>query len=196
MNTNTIYMNLQEKIDTAVSVLQEGGLILYPTDTIWGLGCDALNENAVDRVYQIKQRDKSKSPILLVSSVKQLTEYVEDVHPKLNNLIEFSIRPVTIVFENPKNLPSWVQASDGSVALRVTSDPYCQALIKALNKPLLSTSANISGEPFPTSFEDISEKLLGKVEHVALHRRDEVSKTQPSVIVKLSEKDELIFLRN
>lgn len=176
-------------------VLSRGGIVLYPTDTIWGLGCDALNEKATDRIYSLKQRPRDKPLILLVSSIAMLKKYVPRVHPRLETLLSFHKRPLTVIYPDPVLLPDFAKGPDGSIAMRVTCDPFCRDLIEHLGGPLVSTSANFSDAPAPEHFGGISSDLLRKVDYVAHHRRDQTTVGAPSAIVKLSEKAELIFLR-
>lgn len=183
-------------LDGALSTLQDGGLILYPTDTIWGIGCDATNAQAVDQVYELKRRDRSKPFILLVDSIEMLKNYVAHLHPRLETLLLYHVRPLTIVFDQAINLPDITKAPDGSVAIRMIQDPFCKDLIKACGFPLVATSANISDEPFPSNFGSVSSEVIRGVDYVVKHRQHEKVMGKPSVMVKLSEKEELIFLRD
>lgn len=185
-----------KEIQTLCHIMQEGGTILYPTDTIWGLGCDALQINAVQKIFALKQRPQNKALILLMHSLEQLEYFVERVPPKASKLVEYYERPLTIVYKKPRHLPQEILAADGSIAIRVTRDPFCKALIEQLDRPLISTSANISGAPFPKAYTDIDPRLIQGVDHVANHRQDEPRREiQPSAIVVLNEKDELQFVR-
>ncbi len=179
----------------AAQVLTRGGIILYPTDTIWGIGCDALNESATDRIFDLKQRPRHKPLILLVSSITMLKRYVHQVHPRLETLLSFHRRPLTVIYPDPNRLPDFAKGPDGSVAIRVTKDCFCRNLIKELDRPLVSTSANFSDDPAPEHFGSISSDLITKVDYVVDYKRDETSPGEPSAIVRLSEKAELIFLR-
>lgn len=178
-----------------VHSMQEGGVILYPTETVWGLGCDALQAEAVDRIYELKNRPKDKRVLLLLDSLAHLREYVERVPPKASGLIEYHERPLTIVYDNPQNLPDYLLSEDGSIAIRVTRDPFCKALVKALNRPLISTSANLSGEEPARSYQELNPALLEGVDAVAYHRREEQSNEPPSQIVRINEKGDLEFIR-
>jgi L-threonylcarbamoyladenylate synthase len=175
--------------------LEEDGIILYPTDTIWGLGCDATNTVAIDRIYDLKQRDKNKPFVLLVDSIDMLKEYVETLHPRLETLMLYHKRPLTVIYDKSKNLPINATAANGSVAIRVVQDPFCQQLITALGKPMVATSANISNQPFPAIFGEISSEIIQKVDYVVRHRRNDKRPKEPSVIVKYDGKGDLIFLR-
>lgn len=178
-----------------VQVLSQGGIILYPTDTIWGIGCDAFDETATDRIFSLKKRPRDKPLILLVSSITMLKRYVPRVHPRLETLMGYHKRPLTVIYPNPIHLPDFAKGPDGSVAIRITHDPFCRGLIKKLDRPLVSTSANFSDKPAPTHFGAISSDLIRKVDYVVQHKRDETCANEPSAIVRLSEKAELIFLR-
>ncbi len=189
-------MFLPEEVENTTKALLRGEIILYPTDTIWGLGCDATNENAINHIYKIKKRDKTKSLLILVSDMEMLEYYVAQVHPKINLLLSHHERPVTIIYPDAKNLPENLVAADGSIAIRIVRDNFCRKVIQALGRPLVSTSANFSGKPSPKNFGEIEEKLKEKVDYVVRHRQEELAETEPSVIVKLSPKGELDFIRN
>lgn len=171
-------------MEILVKVLNEGGVILYPTDTIWGLGGDATNPDAVNKIFQIKNREKEKSPIILVESEKRLQDLVE-VPAVAWEIIDLSEKPVTIVYDNPKGLPKEILAEDGSVGIRLVKDDFCRKLISKLNKPIVSTSANFSGKKSPKSFSDISKKLIEKVDAVAEEKREEISKWEASSIIRV-----------
>lgn len=186
------------QIDTMMEVidtLNSGGTILYPTDTIWGIGCDACNARAIDKVYALKQRDPAKPFIVLAASLAMVKQYVNQVHPRIDTLLGYHKRPLTVVYEQARNLPPNLIAADGSVAIRIPQDDYCRSLIQAYGKPLVATSANISNEPFPKHFGAISSSVIEGVDHVMRGKRD-VIESEPSVIVRLSPKGELIFLRS
>lgn len=169
-----------------VKVLGKGETLLYPTDTIWGIGCDATNESAVSKVYRIKERPEDKSFILLVSSEEMLADYVEAVPPTAYDLIRATDdMPLTIIYSKGKNLPSNVVAKDGSVAIRVTNHPFCKELINRFGKPIVSTSANLSGQPFPLKLADISEMVVERVDHVAIVEENPLTELRPSRIIKL-----------
>lgn len=190
-----IRMTQDYDVLSILPILESGGLILYPTDTIWGIGCDATNAEAVDRVFELKQRDRSKPFVLLVSDIEMLKEYVHRMHPRLQTLLRFHKRPLTIIYENAKNLPANCIGKDGSVAIRIPHDKFCRELIKAFGKPLVASSANISNEPFPAYFGEISSEVISGVDMVVNYRRFDKSKNEPSVIARLDDRDELEFLR-
>lgn len=195
-NTNLkTFMLEKDNLENIKAVLENEGLILYPTDTIWGIGCDATNSKAVEKVYDLKQRDRNKPLIILVDSSDMIQDYVEHVHPRIDTLLMHHIRPLTIIFNKAKNLPENLVAQDGSIAIRVVQDKFCRELISYYGKPLVATSANISDEPFPGNFGEISSAVIKQVDYVFKQRRYEKSLRQPSVIVKAQDDGELIFIR-
>lgn len=187
---------LRDDISEIVRLLQNGGLICYPTDTVWGIGCDATNEEAVARVTALKGRTPDKGYVLLVSDIAMLKRYVLKVHPRLETLLAFHQRPLTIIYDRNTGLPASVKAPDGSVAIRVAQDEFCRELISALGKPIVSTSANKSGEPFPPTFGAISSEILGNVDYVVKYRQDDKEPSEPSSIARLDRHQELEFLRD
>jgi L-threonylcarbamoyladenylate synthase len=182
-------------IEKAIVALKEGKIILYPTDTIWGIGCDATNEQAVQRLIAFKGKAQGRGLITLVDKIELLHEYVEYVSPRIDALIVHHIKPLTVIYNHPKGFAKSVLNEDGSVAIRVTKDPFCMSLIEHLGKPIVSTSANIHGQPFPANFGEISSDILEKVDHTVMIRHNDKKQNQPSVIIKLDEKEEIIFLR-
>lgn len=188
-------MLAQQEIQQLVTHLQQGNLILYPTETVWGLGCDALNPNAIEQLNQLKKRKSDKSYVLLLDNLTQLKHYVEYIPRKASGLVLYHDEPLTIIYKKPIGLPHAVLAEDGSVAIRITKDPFCKALIEAFGRPIVSTSANISGEPYPNSFHEISQPILDGVHYAADHNRDIISSLKPSTIVALDDNEDLIFLR-
>lgn len=185
----------RDNLEKIKSVLEEGGLILYPTDTIWGIGCDATNPVAVQRIFNLKQRPTSKPFVLLVDSIEMLKEYVEQVHPRIETLLLHHVQPLTVVYEKGKNLPNLSMAADGSVAIRVVVDAFCKELIGQFGKPLIASSANISDRPFPANFGGISSDVITGVDYVVKWKQGEKKLSQPSVIARLSERGEMDFLR-
>ncbi|MCK5637998.1 MAG: threonylcarbamoyl-AMP synthase [Flavobacteriaceae bacterium] len=182
------------ELKNTVEVLASGGLIIYPTDTIWGIGCDATNEVAVDKIYNIKQREESKSLIILVDSWAMLEKYIPIIPAKVNCIIQGSSKPTSVIYKNPKYLAKNLIASDNTVAIRIVKDEFCKELIHDFGKPLVSTSANISGNPFPKNFDEIDKSLLKKVDYVVnLHR--EKKQSSASQLVKVSENGKIEFLR-
>jgi len=171
-------------IETCLTVLRKGGTILYPTDTIWGIGCDATNKEAVEKVFRIKKRADSKSLIILVAEERDILQYVAAPDPALFDFIEKQDRPTTIIFENAIGLPENVVAEDGSIAIRIIQDDFCRHLIKRLQKPIVSTSANISGQPAPKNFSAISDEIKKEVDHIVKWKQDDKTIAQPSQIIK------------
>lgn len=191
---NTSYF-LKDQLSQMLDVLADAGLILYPTDTIWGIGCDACNPVAIERIYNLKRRDRSKPFVLLVDSIEMLKNYVAQVHPRIETLLSFHKRPLTIIYEQGINLPPNAMSNTQSVAIRIVQDGFCKELLKALDRPLIATSANISDEPFPGNFGEISSEVIQGVDYVVHHRREERKVNEPSVIVKYDAKGDLVFLR-
>jgi L-threonylcarbamoyladenylate synthase len=186
----------KDNLDEIIDILDEGGIILYPTDTIWGIGCDSFNKNAIEKVYKIKNRPAHKPLSILVDSIDMLKNYVPEIHPKVETLIAYHERPLTIIYENAKKLPENLVSVDGSIAIRIVKDPFCIALIRRFGRPIVSTSANVSGEPFPINFGQISSEIISQSDYVVKHRQDDKSEGEPSVMIRLSPKAELIFVRN
>ncbi len=178
-----------------LDVLETGGLILMPTDTIWGISCDATNPEAIEKVYELKQRERDQPLIILVDSLDMLRSYVEHVHPKVETLLEYHKRPLTIIYEKAIQLPYNLVAQDQSVAARVVLDPVCKDVISAFGKPIVSTSANISGMPFPRNFGEISSAILQGVDFVAKIKQSDKELYDPSIIVRLDDEGEFIFIR-
>lgn len=177
-------MNFTSEINKALETLESGGLILYPTDTVWGIGCDATNEDAVRKVYSLKNREDSKALICLVANDAMLERHVEHVPDLAYDLIDLSTKPTTIIYDNPKGIAKNLVAQDNTLAIRVASDKFCQYLINKFKKPIVSTSANISGEPTPTSFKKIGTTILKGVDYV-VNLQPENENNVPSAIIKL-----------
>ncbi|MCF6170321.1 MAG: threonylcarbamoyl-AMP synthase [Bacteroidales bacterium] len=188
--------NLEKEVKKSVELLRNGKILLYPTDTIWGIGCDATNSKAVQRIYKIKGRDENKSMIVLLDSIDKLKQYIEKVPPITYDLIQNSVSPLTIVYSGAKNLAKNLIARDGTIALRVVSGEYCRAVIQQLDRPLVSTSANISGEPSANSFYQINPVIFKKVDHVVEIFRDRVRAVKPSTIIKIEENGRFMVLRS
>ena len=167
--------------------MNEGGVILYPTDTIWGIGCDATNEEAVRRVYQIKQRSDSKAMLVLVDSPVKVDFYVQDVPEVAWDLIEVADKPLTIIYSGARNLASNLIAEDGSVGIRVTNEEFSKRLCQQFRKAIVSTSANISGQPSPANYSEITEELKSMVDYVVGYRQEEMGHPKPSSIIKLDK---------
>lgn len=186
---------MNEDIKNAFDVLVAGGLILYPTDTIWGIGCDATNEEAVKRVYELKKRVDSKALITLLDNSVKLDYYIKDVPDIALDLIELSDKPLTIIYDDARNIASNLVAKDGSLAIRITKEKFSHELCKRFRKALVSTSANISGEPAPANFSEISEEIKNGVDYIVQYRQDDTSKAKASSIIKLGKKGEVKVIR-
>ena len=167
--------------------MREGGVILYPTDTIWGIGCDATNEDAVRRVYEIKQRQDSKAMLVLVDSSVKVDFYVQDVPEVAWDLIDLADKPLTIIYSGARNLAANLLAEDGSVGIRVTNEDFSKRLCQQFRKAVVSTSANISGQPSPRKFSEISEEVKSAVDYIVGYRQEEMSNPKPSSIIKLDK---------
>jgi L-threonylcarbamoyladenylate synthase len=184
------------EIETIVKLLQNGQTILYPTDTIWGIGCDCTNKAAVQKVYTLKKRPDTKSLILLVDSIEMLQNYTPVSAEKLQKLHGQFTRPLTVIYSETTNLPDFLKAEDGSIAMRVAQDPFCQAIIAAFGKPIVSTSANISGEPTPKNFKEIEATIKKNVDYTVLYRQNDNDEREPSILVRYhAQTDELDILR-
>lgn len=185
----------RKDLQQALETLQSGGLILYPTDTIWGIGCDATNPAAVDKIFALKGRDKDKSMIVLMHNDYQLESYVHDVPEVAYDLIEASDQPLTIVFDRAKNLAANVLAPDGSIGIRIVNHPFCQQLLQRFKRPIVSTSANLSGEPTATTFDEIDNQVKLGVDYIVKFGQKNQQKGRPSVIMKLGSGGKFEFLR-
>lgn len=181
-------------IHDAAEGLKAGKTLLYPTDTIWGLGCDINNEEAIKRIIEIKKRSPNKSFIILVESVAMLERYVEKVPDVCYDLIDFSEKPTTIIYDSPSGLSDLLLAEDGSIAIRVTKDMNCKKIIQRLRRPIVSTSANASGEPIAHSFEEISDEIKENVDMILNERLNERMKT-PSTIIKIGNDSSVKVIR-
>ena len=186
---------MEEDIKKAFEVLVSGGLILYPTDTIWGIGCDATNEEAVHRVYELKRRVDSKALITLLDNPIKLDYYIDEVPSLAWDLIELSEKPLTIIYDGARNVAPNLMAEDGSLAIRITKEKFSQELCKRFRKALVSTSANISGEPAPANFDDISEEIKQGVDYIVKYRQEDTSKSKASSIIKLGKTGQVKIIR-
>jgi len=188
-------MNFDTDIEEALKALHSGGLILYPTDTVWGIGCDATNADAVSEIYKLKKREDGKSMIVLLANENEIPKYVSDPYPKIFDYIKGIHKPTSFIYEGGINLAKNMIQEDGTVAIRVTSDPFCKQLIKRFGKPVVSTSANISGYPPPAIFEDIDIEIKNGVDYIVQHRQDDLTAAMPSAIVKLNADGSLTIIR-
>ena len=182
-------------IPNCLTVLQSSGIILYPTDTIWGIGCDATEEEGIRKIYHLKKREESKSMIILVSDEAMIRQYVSDPSENLLEYLAAQSTPTTAIFNNAINLPSSLINADGTIAMRIARDEFCQAMLYKLEKPLVSTSANISGEPYPQNFPEISDEIKNGVDFIVQHRHNDLKKYAPSSIIKLATSGKIIHLR-
>ncbi|MEO5571877.1 MAG: L-threonylcarbamoyladenylate synthase [Bacteroidia bacterium] len=186
---------IKVEVQKAFEVLKSGGTILYPTDTIWGIGCDATNEAAVKKVFEIKKREESKSLIVLLDAPEKLNKYIRDVPSQAWDLVEYSEKPLTIVYSGAMHFAKNIISNDGTVAIRIVKNNFCIALLRKFGKPIVSTSANISGEETPLSFNEIHENILSQVDYVINlpHEKNKIGR--PSVIMQIGLKGEFKFLR-
>ena len=185
----------KEEIRRAIEVMNKGGIILYPTDTIWGLGCDATNADAVRRIYEIKQRTDAKALISLVDSETKVQFYVKEVPEVAWDVMELSERPMTVVFDGGRNLAPNLLAEDGSVAIRITKEAFSKELCMRMKRAIVSTSANISGQPAPRCFSEISEEIKAAVDYICTSRQDEPPTQMASSIIKLGAGGEVTIIR-
>lgn len=181
-----------EELRKAHQVLQQGKTILYPTDTVWGIGCDATNFEAVSKIYQLKQRAESKSLIILVSSLSMLQKFVK-IPSKVKEIVKTATKPTTIIYQNPKGFPKNVIAKDATIAIRIVQDDFCRKLIKRFGKPIVSTSANVSGNFTPKSFKEIDAAILDSVDYIVDLYQDK--RTEKSSTILKIEGDEIVVLR-
>ena len=188
-------MVFDEDIKESLVVLKKGGIILYPTDTIWGLGCDATNPSAVDKIFRIKSRNESKSLLVLVDGIQMLERYVNDIPEIAYELIDVSDGPLTLIYPSGKNLAPGICNEDGSVGIRVCHDEFCSELINRFRKPIVSTSANLSGKPSPENFGDIENPVIEAVDFVVNYRQDDRQKFNPSPVIKLEKNGTIQIIR-
>jgi L-threonylcarbamoyladenylate synthase len=186
---------MEEEIKLSVDFLKKGKIILYPTDTIWGIGCDATQPKPVDRIYKLKQRFESKSMIILLDHPDKLAAYVKKVPPIAYDLIESYQEPLTIIYPDAINVAKNVVAEDGTVAIRIVRDEFCRKMISLFNKPVVSTSANLSGQPAPIIYSKIPNEILNGVDHIVNHNREVIIRTKPSTIIRLFNNGEFEVIR-
>lgn len=186
---------MHNDIKKALEVLKNGGVILYPTDTIWGIGCDATNQKAVQKIYNIKKREDSKSMLVLMENPALLDRYVDDVPEVAWDLVEITTTPLTVIYPNAKNLASNLIADDGSIGIRFTKEEFTSQLLQRFRRPLVSTSANISGEKSPAFFDEIPEEIKDQVDYIVEYRQDNTTPSQPSSIIKLGPGGRIDIIR-
>ena len=187
--------NFNDDIAKSLNVLNNDGIILYPTDTVWGLGCDATNSIAVKKIYQLKKREEKKSMIILLANENDLLKYVFHPSKKIIDFLSNQIKPTTAIFKNAINLPEALINADGSIAIRIVKDDFCRKLISRFKKPIVSTSANISGSNSPKNFIDVSAEIKSGVDYIVQHRQDEIKTFEPSAIIKLNDDNEIERIR-
>lgn len=188
-------MDFKEDLNNALKVLYEGGVILYPTDTIWGLGCDATSREAVENIFRIKKRSEGQSLIILVNSLTMLERYVSQVPETAYNIIEVTDKPITLIYPAGKNLAPGVCAEDGSIGIRVCSEAFCNELIGRFRKPVVSTSANISNKPSPSNFSEIDDSIIRSADYVVKYRQEDTAKYPPSSIIRLENNGTIKIIR-
>ena len=188
-------MSFQEDISHALTTLRDNGVILYPTDTIWGIGCDATSQDAVEKIFRIKSRDENKSLLILVSNEQMLERYVHDIPESAIELMNVTDEPLTIIYPKGKNLAKGVCSEDGSVGIRICRDEFCNQLISLFRKPIVSTSANFSGLPAPQSFTDIDKDLINSVDYVADYRQNDRRKQTASPVIKFNSDGTIKIIR-
>ena len=186
---------MHEQVLKAGAIIHKGGVILYPTDTIWGIGCDATNQNAIQKILNIKHRPDKKSMLVLMNGISMLSEYVDQIPDSAHDIINSAKIPTTIIYPQARNFAPNLLAEDGSIGIRITSDPFCRQLIEVAGIPLVSTSANISGNPSVSSFSEIEEQIIENVDYVVEWRQDEISSASPSAIVKLYSQGRVTVIR-
>lgn len=186
---------MQIEIEKTQQAILNSGTILYPTDTVWGLGCDATNSDAVSKIYAIKNREESKSLIILVDSFEMLSNYVESIPEKATKALQEASKPTTIIYKNPKGIADNCIAEDNTIAIRIVQNEFCQELIKQFQKPIVSTSANISGEPTPKSFSEISPAILDSVDYVVNLQREKIT-TASSRILRITDDNQVEVIRD
>ena len=185
----------KEDLDKAIQCLRSGGIILYPTDTVWGIGCDATNSEAVAKIFALKERADAKSMLVLVDSIPALERVIPEVPDVAYDMIDFAIRPITIIYDDAKGVAPALIAEDGSLGVRVTKERFSQDICRILRRPIVSTSANISGEPTPAVFSAISQAIVDGVDYVVNYRQLDNSKAKPSQIIKLGRGGEVKIIR-
>jgi len=186
---------MQVEIQKTIKALNDGNTVLYPTDTVWGVGCDATDQKAVAKIYRIKNRSESKSLIILVDSIEMLRTYIQKIPEKAISILKTSKRPTTIIYNEPCGLAKNVIAKDNTIAIRIVQDEFCKNVIKEFGKPLVSTSANCSGRPTPKSFQEIDNSILDGVDYVVNLRHNEIANV-PSRIIKINVEGELVVIRD
>ena len=187
---------MEQDIKNALEVLRKGGIILYPTDTVWGIGCDATNEEAVKKIYSIKEREDNKSMLVLIDEAGRIPSYINLMPEIAWDLIELSDKPITIIYPGAKNLAKNLIAAEGTIGIRVTNEAFSKKLIQRFKKPIVSTSANISGKKSPSKFSEIDEIIKNRVDYVVNFRQDDFQEYKPSSIIQLGVRGEIKIIRD
>ena len=188
--------DFETDVERCLEILEQGGTILYPTDTVWGIGCDATNAAAVERIYTIKERPAAKSMIILVADEKDILQHVADPNPQIFDFLKNTPKPTTVIYQGAIGIADNLVHDDGTVAIRVVQDKFCRHLLKRLRKPIVSTSANISGDPAPKKFMDVLDYIRTSVDYVVQYRQDDESEAETSAIVKLDRSGNAIYIRS
>lgn len=186
--------NISSEIHNAYEVIKEGGIILYPTDTVWGIGCDATNAEAVKKIYALKQREESKSMIVLMNGEKMMYNVFKDIPETAWQILDLSEKPTTLILDNPRNVAPNIIAEDQTLGIRLVKDPFCYKLMERMKRPLVSTSANISGQPTPKSFKEIAPEIIKGVDYVVNLHREKIC-DKPSTIIKLTSDSQVKIIR-
>jgi len=187
--------DFEKDVENSLPILQAGGLLLYPTDTIWGIGCDATNPAAVQKVYALKQRAETKSLIVLMADQRDILKYTSQPDLRIFDFLQSAQKPTTVIYEGPVGLAGNLTGADGTIAIRLVADPFCRHLIKRFRKPIVSTSANISGQPSPAFFREIDPRIIAGVDYVAHHRREDETPREPSAIIKWNRDASVTVIR-
>jgi len=197
MNSTNLsgFMFENDKIEDITDILNKGGLILYPTDTVWSVGCDATNPEAIDKVFALKQRDPSLPISLMVDSIEMIKKYVVEIHPRVETLLMHHKRPLTIIYPEACNLPDNLVPLTGSIAIRIVQDPFCQALVQHFGRPLVATSASLETEATPSHFGEINSNIIQGVDYIVKHRRSEVETGEPTVVISFDMSGDITFIR-
>lgn len=189
-------MSFQDNLTDIINTLEQDGVLLHPTDTIWGLACSMNSESAVDKIYKIKNRERNKPLILLVSDHEMLHRYVPEIHPRIDNLLYHFTRPLSVIYKKHTGIPTYLLSEDGSIAIRIVCDDYCKEIINELGHPIVSTSANTAGHPTPQTRNDIESSILKSVDFVSEYRKDEIIDELPSVLISCNKNGKIKFIRS
>lgn len=189
-------MSYIDSIRTVVDILKKDGVILYPTDTIWGLGGSIYSQQATEKIYTIKKRDRQKAILLLVDSIDMLKLYIQDIHPRVETLMVYHKQPLTIIYKANSKIPDYLLCGGETIAIRVVQDEFCKSLINLLGHPITSTSANIASVPSPTYFNEINQQVIDQADYVVKYRQEDRTRASESVIAKFDYNGNLLFIRS